>query len=63
MAVVTLLGNLKIKKKKENKKPELGNLEITYLLRFPSYVTRFFLFSFFQPKVSELRRISYDVTI
>ena len=50
-------------KKKENKKPELSNSEIFYLIRFSSYLTRFFLFSFLYCKVSELRKISFDVTI
>ena len=29
-------------KKKENKKPDLSNAEIIYLIRFSSYVTRFY---------------------
>ena len=33
--------------KKGNKKPELSNLEIIYLIKFPSYVTRFLYFHFF----------------
>ena len=41
-----------LKQKKENKKPELNNLEIIYLIKVPSYVTRFFLFSFFILKFS-----------
>ena len=49
-------------KKQENKKPDLSNSEIIYLIRFSSYVTRF-CFLFFQSKVSELRKISYDVKI
>ena len=53
-----------LKYKKENKKPELNNSEIIYLVRFPSYVTNsVLLFSFFPSKVSKLRKISYDVTI
>ena len=36
-----------MKEKKENKKPELSNSEIIYLIEFPSYVTRFFYFHFF----------------
>ena len=33
--------------KKENKKPELSNSKIIYLIKFPSYATRFFYFDFF----------------
>ena len=33
--------------KKGNKKPELSNLEIIQLIKFPSYVTRFLYFHFF----------------
>ena len=36
--------------KKENKKPELSNSKIIYLIRFPSYVTRLFYFRFFNLK-------------
>ena len=35
-----------LKKKKENKKPELNYLENIYLVKFPSYVTCFFFFIF-----------------
>ena len=37
----------KSENKKENKRPELSNSEITYLIKFPSKVTRFFYFHFF----------------
>ena len=36
-----------LKSKKENKKPELSNSEIIHLIRFPSYVARFFYSRFF----------------
>ena len=32
---------------KENNKSELSNSEIIYLIKFPSYMTRFFYFYFF----------------
>ena len=42
------LHNLEIlKSKKENKNPESSNLEIFYLIKFSSYLTRFFYFHFF----------------
>ena len=53
----------KSKIKKENKRPELSNSVIMYLIRFPSHLTCFFLFSFFKSNVFELRKISCDVTI
>ena len=52
-----------IKSKRENKNPELGNSEIFYLIKFWSYLTRFFYFHSFYCKVSKLRKISFDVTI
>ena len=38
-----------------SKRPQLSNSVIIYLIRFPSYVIRFFYFSFFQSKISELQ--------
>ena len=48
------LRNLKIKK--VNKKPELNNSEIVKLIRFPSYVTWFFCFHFFQSQISKVTK-------
>ena len=36
--------------KKQNKKLELSNSEIIYLIKLPSYVTRFFYFHLFNLK-------------
>ena len=43
--------------RKENKKRELSNPEITYLIRFPSYITRFFYFRFFNLKFPSYEKI------
>ena len=49
-----------LKENKENKKPELSNSEIKYLIKFPRYVTLFFYFHFF---ILSFREISCDVTV
>ena len=53
-------------KKKENKKLELSNSEIIYLIRFPSYVTRFCYFRFFNLKCPSYRKFAmtsqFDLT-
>ena len=53
-------------KKKENKKLELSNSEIIHLIRFPSYVTRFFYFRFFNLKFLSYKKIAmtsqFDLT-
>ena len=54
---------MKIELKNENKKPELSNSKIVYLIKLSSYVTCFFYFHFFHSKVPELQKISYYVTI
>ena len=54
---------MKIELKNENKKPELSNSKIVYLIKLSSYVTCFFYFQFFHSKVPELQKISYYVTI
>ena len=48
--------------KKENKKPELNNSEILYLIKFPSYVTRFFYFHFLILKWPSYEKLA-DVTV
>ena len=52
--------------KRENKKSELSNSEIIYLMKFQSYVTRFFSFHFFilmWPSYEKLAMISqFDIT-
>ena len=50
------LGNFKIKK--ENKKPVLSNSEIIYLIKFSSYVTRFFYFHFLNSSYEKLAMTS-----
>ena len=53
------LHNLEILKwKKENKKLELSNSEIKYLVKFPSYVTRVFCFHFFILKFSSNEKLA-----
>ena len=52
-----------LKWKKENKKPDLSNSEIIYLIRFPSYITRFRYFRFFNLKFPNYEKNSYDVTV
>ena len=53
-------------KKKENKKPELSNSEIFYLIRFSSYLTRFFYFHFFILKFLSYEKLAltsqFDLT-
>ena len=61
------LHNLEIlKQKKENKKTELSNSEIIYLIRFLSYVTRFFYFRFFNLKFPSYEKLAmtsqFDLT-
>ena len=55
-----------ITRKSENKKLELSNSEIIYLIRFPSYVTRFFYFRFFNLKFLSYKKIAmtsqFDLT-
>ena len=46
------------RKKKENNKPELSNSEIIYLIKFPSYVTRFFYFHFFILKFPSYEKLA-----
>ena len=47
-----------LKWKKENKKPKLSNSEIKYLIKFPSYVTRFFNFHFFILKFPSYEKVA-----
>ena len=55
-----------LKQKKEKKKPKLSNLEIMYLIKFPSYVTRFFHFHFFVLKFPSYEKLAltsqFDLT-
>ena len=44
--------------KKENKKSDLNNSEIIYLIRFPSYVTRFCYFCFFNLKFPSYEKLA-----
>ena len=44
--------------KKERKRPELRNLVIMYLIRFPSYVTYFFYFRFFNIKFQNYEKLA-----
>ena len=46
-----------LKSKKENKKSDLNNSEIIYLIRFLSYVTWFCYFRFFNPKFSSNEKL------
>ena len=48
----------KLKIKKQNKKPELSNPEIIYLMKFPSYVTCFSYFHFFILKCSSYKKLA-----
>ena len=52
-----ITGNFQIKKK-ENKKPELSNSEIIYLIEFPSYVTQFFHFYLFILKFPSYEKLA-----
>ena len=47
-----------LKSKKENKNPELGNPEIFYLIKFSSYLTRFFHFHFFIVKFPSYEKLA-----
>ena len=52
--------------KKENKKPELSNSDIIYLIKFPSCVTRFFYFHLFLLKWPSYEKLAmtslFDLT-
>ena len=54
------------KSKKENKNPELSNSEIFYLIKFSSYLTRFFYFHFFIVKFPSYEKLiltsQFDLT-
>ena len=53
------LHNLEIlKSKKENKNPESSNSEIFYLIKFSSYLTRFFYFHFFIVKFPSYEKLA-----
>ena len=61
------LHNLEIlKSQKENKNPELSNTEIFYLIKFSSYLTRFFYFHFFIVKFPRYEKLAltsqFDLT-
>ena len=51
---------------KKNKRPELSNSVIIYLIRFPSYVTRFFYFRFLNLTFSSYEKLAvtsqFDLT-
>ena len=47
-----------LKSKKENKNPELSNSEIFYLIKFSSYLTRFFYFHFFIVKFPSYEKLA-----
>ena len=55
-----------LKSKKENKNPELSNSEIFYLIKFSSYLTRFFYFHFFIVKFPSYEKLAmtsqFDLT-
>ena len=55
-----------LKSLKENKNPELSNSEIFYLMKFWSYLTRFFYFHFFIVKFSSFEKLTltsqFDLT-
>ena len=47
-----------LKSQKENKNPELNNPEIFYLIKFSSYLTRFFYFHFFIVKFPSYEKLA-----
>ena len=55
-----------LKSNKENKNPELRNSEIFYLIKFWSYLTRFFYFHFFIAKFPSYEKLAmtsqFDLT-
>ena len=55
-----------LKSQEENKNPELSNSEIFYLIKFSSYLTRFFYFHFFIVKYPSYEKLAltsqFDLT-